>query len=82
MKLRPTIAAATLAAMLAPGAAVASQPDVSLRDVDRAAETVAAEELALQLIAAVNAAEFVIDLPADYVSMDPDYDPLAGWTPD
>lgn len=82
MTFRSAIAALALAAMLTPGAVLASQPEVALADADRAAADTAAEQLALELMAAISEAEFVIDLPADYVSLDPNYDPLAGWTPD
>jgi hypothetical protein len=55
---------------------------VTLADADRAVEDVAADELAQQLLAATADAQFTIDLPADYLSLDPNYDPLANWSPD
>jgi hypothetical protein len=81
MKSMLALAALASVALALPAAAVANQPDVRLSSMDPSAEDRAAEAVARQLLAATTV-EFVIDLPDDYVSLDPDYDPLAGWTPD
>lgn len=83
MKLRIVAAALSLTALAMPATALANQADVTLASFDRAAQDGPEQALAMELIAAISMApDYSIDLPAGYVSTDPNYDPLAGWSPD
>jgi hypothetical protein len=80
--IRKLAAAAGLLALILPIAVLANQPPASLRDLaPPMISTAAGERFALLLLDPWLAPEFTIDLPDGYVDLDPDRDPLAGWTP-